>query len=75
MRVLFLTHAFPRQSGDVAGAFLLRLARALVATGTSCQEQMHALCGRPVIYPAQLLRATLGAHNSIVSTSPEEVRK
>ena len=49
--------------------------RALVATGTSCQEQMHALCGRPVIYPAQLLRATIGAHNSIGSTSPEEVRK
>jgi glycosyltransferase involved in cell wall biosynthesis len=29
LRVLFLTHAFPRWSGDAAGSFLLRLARAL----------------------------------------------
>ena len=29
MNVLFLTHAFPRHSGDAAGSFLLRLARAL----------------------------------------------
>lgn len=33
MRVLFVTHAFPRQSGDVAGAFILRLAVALGARG------------------------------------------
>src|SRR5690348_7460930 len=29
MRVLFLTHSFPRHAGDVAGAFILRLATAL----------------------------------------------
>lgn len=33
MRVLFVTHSFPRYSGDPAGAFILRLARALVADG------------------------------------------
>lgn len=31
MNVLFLTHSFPRFSGDAAGSFLLRLARALRA--------------------------------------------
>jgi glycosyltransferase involved in cell wall biosynthesis len=29
MRVLFLTHSFPRRDGDAAGAFVLRLATAL----------------------------------------------
>jgi glycosyltransferase involved in cell wall biosynthesis len=29
MNVLFLTHSFPRNSGDAAGSFVLRLARAL----------------------------------------------
>ena len=29
LRVLFLTHAFPRFTGDAAGSFILRLARAL----------------------------------------------
>ncbi len=33
MNVLFVTHSFPRQRGDPAGAFILRLARALVADG------------------------------------------
>lgn len=33
MRVLFVTHAFPRRGGDVAGAFILRLAVALGARG------------------------------------------
>ena len=31
MRVLMVSHAFPRWEGDVAGAFILRLAQALVA--------------------------------------------
>src|SRR5574342_1176596 len=31
MRVLFLTHSYPRTSGDAAGAFLLHLATALKA--------------------------------------------
>ena len=33
LRVLFLTHAFPRWSGDAAGSFILRLARALRHVG------------------------------------------
>src|SRR5437588_3193315 len=33
MKVLFLTHAFPRFDGDVAGSFLLRLASALGQQG------------------------------------------
>jgi glycosyltransferase involved in cell wall biosynthesis len=32
--VLFLTHSFPRQAGDAAGSFILRLARALEDRGT-----------------------------------------
>ncbi|MEO7712725.1 MAG: glycosyltransferase family 4 protein [Gemmatimonadaceae bacterium] len=31
MRVLFLTHSFPRYTGDAAGSFILRLASALTA--------------------------------------------
>lgn len=34
MRVVFLTHNYPRFAGDVAGAFLATLAAALVARGT-----------------------------------------
>lgn len=33
MRVLFVTHSFPRHGGDVAGAFILRLATALGTRG------------------------------------------
>lgn len=33
LRVLFLTHAFPRFTGDAAGSFILRLARALRQIG------------------------------------------
>jgi glycosyltransferase involved in cell wall biosynthesis len=33
MRVLFLTHSFPRYPGDAAGSFVLRLASALTETG------------------------------------------
>ena len=35
MRVLFVTHAFPRASGDLAGSFILHLARALVDDGAN----------------------------------------
>ncbi len=35
MNVLFLTHSFPRDDGDAAGSFVLRLARALVAENVS----------------------------------------
>ncbi|MBI2408985.1 MAG: glycosyltransferase [Gemmatimonadetes bacterium] len=33
LRVLFVTHAFPRQSGDAAGAFVLALAQAVQREG------------------------------------------
>lgn len=33
MRILFVTHSFPRWGGDVAGAFIHRLARALTDAG------------------------------------------
>src|SRR5258705_12607125 len=35
MRVLFLTHSFPRHPGDAAGSFVLRLPTALVDEGGS----------------------------------------
>ncbi len=35
MKVLFLTHSFPRDDGDAAGSFVLRLARALAAEGVT----------------------------------------
>ena len=35
MRVLFLTHSFPRYVGDAAGAFILRLATALANEGVA----------------------------------------
>ena len=37
MRVLFVTHSFPRRLGDAPGSFLLRLAGALVARGIEVQ--------------------------------------
>ena len=33
MNVLFMTHSFPRDDGDAAGSFILRLARALAGEG------------------------------------------
>lgn len=33
MKVLFLTHSYPRRSGDAPGSFILRLARALADEG------------------------------------------
>jgi glycosyltransferase involved in cell wall biosynthesis len=35
LRVAFLTHAYPRHDGDVAGAFLERVALGLIARGTA----------------------------------------
>ncbi len=45
MRVLFVTHSFPRQSGDVAGAFILRLACALGDCGTEVRVLAPAAAG------------------------------
>jgi glycosyltransferase involved in cell wall biosynthesis len=35
VRAIFLTHSFPRESGDPAGAFVLHLARALIDAGAA----------------------------------------
>ena len=43
MRVLFVTHSFPRYEGDVAGEFILRLATALVTAG--CEVKVLAPAG------------------------------
>lgn len=45
MRVLFVTHSFPRYSGDVAGAFILRLARALADRGAEVRVLAPAAAG------------------------------
>lgn len=45
MKVLFLTHAFPRFDGDVAGSFLLRLASALGAQGVDVKVVAPAAPG------------------------------
>ena len=37
LRVLFVTHAFPRHAGDAAGAFVLALAHAVQAEGVEVQ--------------------------------------
>ncbi|GAC1686284.1 MAG: glycosyltransferase [Gemmatimonadaceae bacterium] len=49
MRILFVTHAFPREEGDVAGGFILRLARALVDQGAELLVLAPSAAGlRPV---------------------------
>lgn len=45
MKVLFLTHAFPRFDGDVAGSFLLRLASALGKQGVDVKVVAPAAPG------------------------------
>ena len=45
MRVLFLTHAFPRYPGDAAGSFILRLATALADEGVDIRVVAPAAPG------------------------------
>jgi len=45
VRVLFLTHNFPRHAGDVAGSFLLRLAHALRAQDVHARVVAPAAAG------------------------------
>ena len=45
MRVLFLTHSFPRQAGDAAGSFVLRLATALGDLGVAVRVLTPAAHG------------------------------
>jgi glycosyltransferase involved in cell wall biosynthesis len=47
MKVLFLTHNFPRQSGDAAGSFILRLATALTGEGIETHVVTPASAGIP----------------------------
>jgi glycosyltransferase involved in cell wall biosynthesis len=47
MRVLFLTHSFPRHAGDAAGSFVLRLATALGAEGVTVRVVAPAAPGVP----------------------------
>src|SRR5439155_18916556 len=47
MKVLFLTHAFPRQAGDAAGSFVLRLAIALRDEGVETSVVAPAATGLP----------------------------
>jgi glycosyltransferase involved in cell wall biosynthesis len=47
MRVLFLTHSFPRHSGDAAGSFVLRLATALGEEGVSVRVVAPSAAGVP----------------------------
>src|SRR3989337_540532 len=47
MKVLFLTHSFPRREGDAAGSFLLRLAVALRAEDIEVHVVAPAAPGIP----------------------------
>jgi len=47
MKVLFLTHSFPRKEGDAAGSFVLRLAVALRAEDVQVQVVAPAAAGLP----------------------------
>lgn len=47
MRVLFVAHSFPRHRDDLAGSFLLRLARALVGRGVAVHVVAPAAAGVP----------------------------
>lgn len=59
LSVLFLTHAFPRWSGDAAGSFILRLARALGDRGirvTVLTPHAAGLAGRERIDGIDVVR-------------------
>ena len=47
MNVLFMTHSFPRDHGDAAGSFILRLARALAGEGITVRVVAPAAPGLP----------------------------
>lgn len=47
MNVLFMTHSFPRDHGDAAGSFVLRLARALAGEGITVRVVAPAAPGLP----------------------------
>ncbi len=45
MNVLFLTHSYPREEGDAAGSFVLRLAMALADEGVRVRVVAPAATG------------------------------
>src|SRR5260221_2277845 len=45
MNVLFLTHSYPREAGDAAGSFILRLAMALADEGVRVRVVAPAATG------------------------------
>ena len=47
MNVLFMTHSFPRDHGDAAGSFILRLARALAGEGITVRVVAPSAPGLP----------------------------
>ena len=47
MKVQFFTHSYPRDEGDAAGSFILRLARALVADGVDVRVVAPGAPGLP----------------------------
>lgn len=47
MKVLFLTHSYPRRPEDAAGSFILRLARALAGEGVAAHVLAPAGSGAP----------------------------
>jgi glycosyltransferase involved in cell wall biosynthesis len=47
MNVLFMTHSFPRDDGDAAGSFILRLARALAGEGVNVRVVAPGAAGLP----------------------------
>ncbi|HKO16866.1 MAG TPA: glycosyltransferase [Gemmatimonadaceae bacterium] len=56
MRVLFLTHSYPRQAGDAAGSFILRLAAALQAHDVDVTVLAPHAAGLP---PSEVLEGVL----------------
>jgi len=56
MKVLFLTHSFPRKEGDAAGSFVLRLAVALRAEDVTVQVVAPAAPGLPATDEIQGIR-------------------
>lgn len=56
MKVLFLTHSFPRKEGDAPGSFVLRLAVALKAENVAVQVVAPAAPGLPATDEIQGIR-------------------
>ncbi len=61
LRILFVTHNFPRYAGDAAGSFVLRLARALMDAGADVHVLAPAATG-------------LAEHDAIEGVSVRRVR-